>query len=91
MRVVLVFFYTYLLLPVSAYADSGASSNGPTFLSVLISWFPMLLLIAVWIYFMKKMGNKVGKEGYEGLPDIYKKLSELVDVHKEILEILKRK
>ena len=25
----------------------------PTLLSVLINWFPMLLLIAVWIYFMR--------------------------------------
>jgi len=27
----------------------------PFFLSVLISWFPMLLLIAVWIFFMRQM------------------------------------
>ncbi|MFQ5356079.1 MAG: ATP-dependent zinc metalloprotease FtsH, partial [Mariprofundaceae bacterium] len=27
----------------------------PIFLSVLISWFPMLLLIAVWIFFMRQM------------------------------------
>jgi len=27
----------------------------PLFLSVLISWFPMLLLIAVWIFFMRQM------------------------------------
>jgi len=27
----------------------------PIFLSILISWFPMLLLIAVWIFFMRQM------------------------------------
>ncbi len=27
----------------------------PFFLSVLISWFPMLLLIAVWVFFMRQM------------------------------------
>jgi len=34
----------------------------PFFLSVLISWFPMLLLIAVWVFFMRQMqgGGKGG-------------------------------
>ena len=30
-------------------------SNMPGFLSVLISWFPMLLFIGVWIFFMRQM------------------------------------
>ena len=33
--------------------DSGT----PTLISVLLSWFPMLLLIAVWIFFMRQMGG----------------------------------
>ena len=34
----------------------------PFFLSILISWFPMLLLIAVWVFFMRQMqgGGKGG-------------------------------
>ncbi|RMH62327.1 MAG: ATP-dependent metallopeptidase FtsH/Yme1/Tma family protein [Zetaproteobacteria bacterium] len=34
----------------------------PFFVSVLISWFPMLLLIAVWVFFMRQMqgGGKGG-------------------------------
>ena len=36
----------------------------PFFLSVLISWFPMLLLIAVWIFFMRQMqGGGMGGRG----------------------------
>ncbi len=31
------------------------SSGSPTLLGVLISWFPMLLLIGVWIFFMRQM------------------------------------
>ena len=27
--------------------------DGPTLLSLLANWFPMLLLIGVWIYFMR--------------------------------------
>ncbi|MGD9538027.1 MAG: ATP-dependent zinc metalloprotease FtsH [Alphaproteobacteria bacterium] len=33
----------------------------PTFLSILISWFPMLLLIGVWIFFMRQMQSGGGK------------------------------
>ncbi len=45
-------------LRISAAADT---SDQPTIFSVLISWFPMLLLIGVWIFFMRQMqggGNK---------------------------------
>ncbi|WP_190261326.1 ATP-dependent zinc metalloprotease FtsH [Defluviicoccus vanus] len=37
--------------------DDGA----PTIWSVLISWFPMLLLIGVWIFFMRQMQAGGGK------------------------------
>ena len=33
----------------------------PTFMSILISWFPMLLLIGVWIFFMRQMQGGGGK------------------------------
>ncbi|MDP6122013.1 MAG: ATP-dependent metallopeptidase FtsH/Yme1/Tma family protein, partial [Rhodospirillales bacterium] len=32
-----------------------ADDNTPGLLSILISWFPMLLLIGVWIFFMRQM------------------------------------
>jgi cell division protease FtsH len=32
-----------------------------SFLSVLVSWFPMFLLIAVWIFFMRQMQGAGGK------------------------------
>ncbi|MFN7114071.1 MAG: ATP-dependent zinc metalloprotease FtsH [Alphaproteobacteria bacterium] len=31
------------------------TSGSPTLFSVLLSWFPMLLLIGVWIFFMRQM------------------------------------
>ncbi|MHA1189160.1 MAG: ATP-dependent metallopeptidase FtsH/Yme1/Tma family protein, partial [Alphaproteobacteria bacterium] len=52
---------------VTALEDNGVSirarpENGEmTFVSVLISWFPMLLLIAVWIFFMRQMQGAGGK------------------------------
>ncbi len=33
----------------------------PTFVSVLLNWFPMLLLIAVWIFFMRQMQAGSGR------------------------------
>ncbi|HVY12866.1 MAG TPA: ATP-dependent metallopeptidase FtsH/Yme1/Tma family protein, partial [Alphaproteobacteria bacterium] len=33
----------------------------PTLWSVLISWFPMLLLIGVWVFFMRQMQSGSGK------------------------------
>ena len=37
------------------------SDGETTFLSILISWFPMLLLIGVWIFFMRQMQGGGGK------------------------------
>ena len=37
----------------------------PSLLGILLSWFPMLLLIGVWIFFMKQMqGGKGGAMGF---------------------------
>ncbi len=35
--------------------------NMPSLLGVLVSWFPMLLLIGVWIFFMRQMQSGGGK------------------------------
>ena len=35
--------------------------NSPGLLDVLISWFPMLLLIGVWIFFMRQMQSGTGR------------------------------
>ena len=38
-----------------------AAEESPWFMTILISWFPMLLLIAVWIFFMRQMQAGGGK------------------------------
>jgi cell division protease FtsH len=39
--------------------------KGPSFWGVILSWFPMLLLIGVWIFFMRQMqGGKGGAMGF---------------------------
>ena len=37
----------------------------PSLLGILLSWFPMLLLLGVWIFFMRQMqGGKGGAMGF---------------------------
>ncbi len=38
-----------------------SDENSPTLWGILISWFPMLLLIGVWIFFMRQMQSGGGK------------------------------
>lgn len=35
--------------------------DSPWYATILMSWFPMLLLVAVWIFFMRQMQNSGGK------------------------------
>ena len=56
---------------VSRLTDRGVSisvkpvDTGPSLLGVLISWFPMLLLIGVWVFFMRQMqGGGRGAMGF---------------------------
>ncbi len=37
--------------------------EAPFFMTLLMSWFPMLLLIGVWIFFMRQMNGGVGGKG----------------------------
>jgi cell division protease FtsH len=38
-----------------------SDEGSPTLFSILLSWFPMLLLIGVWIFFMRQMQSGGGK------------------------------
>ncbi|HTI87202.1 MAG TPA: ATP-dependent zinc metalloprotease FtsH [Alphaproteobacteria bacterium] len=38
-----------------------SEENSPSLLNVLLSWFPMLLLIGVWVFFMRQMQAGGGK------------------------------
>ena len=60
---------------------SPTDEKMPSLLGVLLSWFPMLLLIGVWIFFMRQMqGGKGGAMGFgrskaKLMSDIKKKVS----------------
>tara|TARA_R110002110_G_scaffold103087_1_gene260728 strand:+ start:3915 stop:5843 length:1929 start_codon:yes stop_codon:yes gene_type:complete len=44
-----------------AITAKPSDENAPSLMGVLVSWFPMLLLIAVWIFFMRQMQGGGGK------------------------------
>ena len=46
---------TQRLIDQHVQVDVSKPEEVPFLLSVLISWFPMLLLIAVWVFFMRQM------------------------------------
>jgi cell division protease FtsH len=43
---------------ISALPDD---SNVPTLFSVIMSWFPMIMLVGVWVFFMRQMQSGGGK------------------------------
>jgi cell division protease FtsH len=44
---------------------SPDSSGMPSFFSILLSWFPMLLFIGIWVFFMRQMqGGSRGAMGF---------------------------
>jgi len=52
-----------------------AAEESPWFMTILISWFPMLLLIAVWIFFMRQMQAGGGKSRARLVSDSARKVT----------------
>lgn len=60
----------------------GTKPEEPNMLfSILISWFPMLLLIAVWLFYMRSMRNQSGGNGIFGFSRSKAKLLREDEVH----------
>jgi cell division protease FtsH len=43
------------------FASKAPESEGLSLIGILVNWFPMLLLIGVWIFFMRQMQSGGGK------------------------------
>lgn len=65
--------------PVEIKAEDA--TQGMSLFSILISWFPMLLLIGVWIFFMRQMNGKGGGGG--GAFSFGKSRAKLLTEHKK--------
>jgi cell division protease FtsH len=51
------------LLKNNVIVDAKPKEKQSLFMSIFISWFPMILLVGVWIFFMKQMQGGGGKGG----------------------------
>ena len=51
------------LLANNVKIDTAPPAKQSLFLQILISWFPMILLIGVWIFFMRQMQGGAGGKG----------------------------
>jgi cell division protease FtsH len=51
------------LLKNNVIVDAKPKEQQSLFMSIFISWFPMILLVGVWIFFMKQMQGGGGKGG----------------------------
>lgn len=57
LRVNLLHLFIVLLITITFFYDTAfaaSSRSNSSWLSALISWVPMLLLIGVWVYFMRQ-------------------------------------
>ena len=52
---------TERLLENQVQVEAEPEAESPWYMTLLISWFPMLLLIGVWIFFMRQMQSGGGK------------------------------
>lgn len=44
--------------------DTAAGRNSSPFMTAVITWIPFIALIALWWYFMRKLGGKKGYTAY---------------------------
>ena len=49
------------LLKQNVQVEAQPQEDAPWYMTLLVSWFPMLLLIGVWIFFMRQMQGGGGK------------------------------
>jgi cell division protease FtsH len=49
------------LLSKKVTVKAEAAEDSPWYMTLLVSWFPMLLLIGVWVFFMRQMQGGGGK------------------------------
>jgi ATP-dependent Zn protease len=51
-------------VPTLAFAQQATASKNSPFITAVITWLPVIALIGLWWWFMRKMGGKKGYAGY---------------------------
>ncbi len=83
--------FTYFVLTVPQIVDAAEETSREMWETLLINWFPMLLLIGVWIYFMRNMKKQPGKWQSWGGEEITQHLEKIEQSLERIAKALEKK
>ena len=79
------------VLIVPQIVDAAKQTSREIWETLLINWFPMLLLIGVWIYFMRNMRKQSGKWQSWGGEEINQHLENIEQSLERIAKALEKK
>jgi|GEM_PF-2063101 len=82
---------TCFVLTVPQVVDAAEQTSKEMWETLLINWLPMLLLIGVWIYFMRNMKKSPGKWQSTGSDEINQHLEKIEQSLERIARALERK
>ena len=78
--------YIVMLSVIPRIAFAAEEQGREAWEAIFINWFPMLLLIGVWIYFMKQYRSKGSPWGMEQTNQHLEKIQQLLERIAKALE-----
>ena len=82
---------SFFLLVIPQIVAAAEGTPRDTWETILINWFPMLLLIGVWIYFMRNMRKRRGNWQSWGGEETNKQLEKIAQALEHIARALEKK
>jgi ATP-dependent Zn protease len=90
-RLKILSLLTWFTLTVPQLVDAAEQTSKEMWETLLLNWFPMLLLIGVWIYFMRNMKKSPGKWQSTGGDEINQHLEKIEQSLERIAIALEKK
>jgi len=90
-RLKILSLFTCSILTVPQIVNAAEQTSREMWETLLINWFPMLLLIGVWIFFMRNMRKQPGKWQPWGGEEITQHLEKIEQALERIARALEKK
>jgi ATP-dependent Zn protease len=90
-RIRILSLLTCVILTVPQVVDAAEQPSKGMWETLLINWFPMFLLIGVWIYFMRNMKKSPGKWQSTGGDEVNQHLDRIEQSLERIARALEKK